>query len=195
MARVACRWVPGSNFLPKDRASGRHARHSAASPAKKNNRSTRLPTPPPPPKRRRFAAVSSDAVANPTAPPTARGPRNSTAIPARRARGGPASPPTDATAGRTGRATARRGVFPPQDRPKVVVLATTKPADLGLPIAHGSLEDVAIHIVKEAHYRDRSARTGNRRRNANDLKPHRGTHGLHRDDLDFEPKALEIARL
>ena len=88
-----------------------------------------------------------------------------------------------------------RGLFPPEDRHKVVVLATTKPAELGLPIAHWSLEDLAIQIVKDAHYRDMSRSTLNRILNSNDLKPHRCTQWLHSDDPEFEAKALHIAQL
>ena len=75
------------------------------------------------------------------------------------------------------------------------MLATTKPAELGLPFAHWSLEDLAIQILRDAHYRDMSRSTIHRILNANDLKPHRCTQWLHSDDPDFEAKALHIARL
>ena len=75
------------------------------------------------------------------------------------------------------------------------MLATTKPAELGLPISHWSLEDLAVQILKDAHYRDMSRSTINRILNSNDLKPHRCTQWLHSDDPDFETKALDIARL
>jgi len=75
------------------------------------------------------------------------------------------------------------------------VLATTRPAALGLPFSHWSLEDLAIRILKDAHYRDMSRSTVNRILNANDLKPHRCTQWLHSDDPEFEAKALHIARL
>lgn len=89
----------------------------------------------------------------------------------------------------------RRGPFPPEDRHKVVVLATTKPAELDLPISHWSLEDLAVQILKDAHYRDMSRSTINRILNSNDLKPHHCTQWLHSDDPDFEAKALDIAHL
>lgn len=92
-------------------------------------------------------------------------------------------------------AAVHRGLFPPEDRHKVVVLATTKPAELGLPISHWSLEDLAIQIVNDAHYRDMSRSTINRILNSNDLKPHRCTQWLHSADPDFEAKALDIAQL
>jgi transposase len=75
------------------------------------------------------------------------------------------------------------------------VLATTKPAALGLSVSHWSLEDLAIQILQDAHYRDMSRSTIHRILNANDLKPHRCTQWLHSDDPDFEAKALHIARL
>jgi hypothetical protein len=93
------------------------------------------------------------------------------------------------------RGAVHRGLFPPEDRHKVVVLATTKPAELGLPISHWSLDDLAVQILKDAHYQDMSRSTINRVLNGNDLKPHRCTQWLHSDDPDFETKALDIARL
>ena len=167
MAQAACRWIHGSSLLHKDRASCLDARHSFASPAKKTNSFTRLSTRTQPHKLKRFGAASSYAAASPTAPPTARWPRNSTVIRARSASGDPASPRTDSTAWLISLAAVLRGFFPPEDRHKVVILATSKPADLGLPISHWSLEDLAIQIVKDAHYRDMSSSTINRILNAN----------------------------
>jgi DDE superfamily endonuclease len=95
----------------------------------------------------------------------------------------------------TCRGAVLRGLFPPEDRHKVLVLATTKPADLGLPFSHWSLEDLAIRILHDAHYRDMSRSTVQRILNDGDLKPHRCVQWLHSDDPDFEAKALHIARL
>lgn len=75
------------------------------------------------------------------------------------------------------------------------MLATTKPADLGLPFAHWSLGDLALRIVQDAHYRDMSRSTIQRILNDGDLKPHRCIQWLHSDDPEFEAKALHIARL
>ena len=75
------------------------------------------------------------------------------------------------------------------------MLATTKPTELGLPISHWSLEDWAVRILQDAHYRDVSKSTIQRILNANDLKPHRRIQWLHSDDPDFEAKALHIAPL
>src|SRR5437879_2336754 len=144
MVRVACRWFHGLTLVHKERASCHAAHHSSVSPARKNNSSKRLPTRIPRRKRRRFAAALSCAAANATAPPIGRWPENSTAIPARSASGGHTSPSNASMAWPTFLAVVPRGLFPPEDRHKVVVLATTKPAESGLPISHWSLEDLAI---------------------------------------------------
>src|SRR6516225_11169039 len=133
-----------------------------------------------------FAVVSSYSARKSAVPPTRRWPRNSTAIRGRSASGAHASLPSVSTAWLISRGPVHRGLFPPEDRHKVVVLATTKPAELGLPISHWSLEDLAVQILKDAHYRDMSRSTINRILNANDLKPHRCTQWLHSDDPDFE---------
>jgi hypothetical protein len=122
-------------------------------------------------------------------------PRNSTAIRGRSASGAHVLPPGVSRAWQTSRAAEHHGLFPPEDRHKVVVLATTKPADLGLPVSHWSLDDLALQILKDNHYRDMSRSTINRILNSNDLKPHRCTQWLHSDDPDFEARALDIARL
>src|SRR5829696_6983450 len=188
MARVCGPWFQGSILWHKERAAWPDARHPSASPATNNTISGRWPTPTPPHKPRPFAAALSSAAAKATAPPTDRWPRNSPATLAPWASGGRASPPAASTAWPTSRAAAPRGLFPPEDRHKVVVLATTKPAELGLPFSHWSLEDLAIQVLKDAHYRDMSRSTINRTLNANDLKPHRCTQWLHSDDPEFEAR-------
>jgi DDE superfamily endonuclease len=75
------------------------------------------------------------------------------------------------------------------------VLATTKPADRGVPASHWSLDDLAYHILRDAHYRDMSRSTVQRILAEADLKPHRSRYWLHSDDPDFEAKALAICRL
>jgi hypothetical protein len=75
------------------------------------------------------------------------------------------------------------------------VLATTKPSDVGLPTSHWSLDDLAYHILQEAHYRDMSRSTVQRILAAADLKPHKSRYWLHSEDPDFEAKALAICRL
>src|SRR6266849_2500902 len=185
----------GSSLVHKDRAPCPDARHSSVSPAKKNRSSRRLPTPTLRHKLRPFAAASFCAALDRAVLPIGRWPRNSAATPARWANGEHASPANASMAWPTFLAAVLRGLFPPEDRHKVVVLATTKPVELGLPISHWSLEDLAIQIVNDAHYRDMSRSTINRILNSNDLKPHRCTQWLHSDDPDFEAKALHIAQL
>src|SRR5262249_31006429 len=117
MVGVEDRWLHPSSRAPKEDAPCPAAHHSFASPAKKNNNA--LPPPIRHPKRGRFAVGSSSAVAKRIAPPTSRWPRNSAAIPARSANGGPASPPTGSPAWPISLAAALRGLFPPEDRHKV----------------------------------------------------------------------------
>jgi transposase len=77
----------------------------------------------------------------------------------------------------------------------VVVLATTKPSDVGIPTSRWSLDDLAYHILKDAHYRDMARSTIQRILAEADLKPHRSTYWLRSNDPDFEAKALDICRL
>jgi transposase len=90
---------------------------------------------------------------------------------------------------------ADRPLFPPEDRHKVLVLATTRPADLDLPQSHWSLEDLAAQILRDAHYRDMSRSTVQRILEQGELKPHKVRSWLHSDDPEFEAKALAICRL
>jgi transposase len=75
------------------------------------------------------------------------------------------------------------------------VLATTPPADLGVPASHWSLDDLAFQILKDAHYRDMSRSTIQRILAAADLQPHRCRYWLKSHDRDFEAKALDICDL
>src|SRR5262249_40928919 len=133
---VAGHRFPGWPLWHKERAPCPDARHSSASPATNDNNSGRWPTPTRPHKPKPFAVASSSAVAKATAPLTSRWPRNSPATPAPWASGEHASPPGASTAWPTYLAAVPRGLFPPEDRHKVIVLATTKPAALGLPVSH-----------------------------------------------------------
>src|SRR5262245_159826 len=89
----------------------------------------------------------------------------------------------------------RPAAFPPEERHRVVVLATTKPQDLGVPTSHWSLEDLAYPILQDAHSRDMSRSTGQRILAEADLKPPKSRYGLHSDDPEFEAKAVAICRL
>ena len=88
-----------------------------------------------------------------------------------------------------------RGLFPPQERHQVLVLVTTKPADVGVPVSHWSLEDLAVKILQDAHYRAMSRSTIQRILAEADLKPHKCRSWLHSDDPAFEEKALAICKL
>ena len=64
-----------------------------------------------------------------------------------------------------------------------------------MPTSHWSLDDLAYHILKDAHYRDMSRSTVQRILAEADLKPHKSRYWLHSDDPDFEAKALAVCRL
>jgi transposase len=89
----------------------------------------------------------------------------------------------------------RPRAFSPEDRHQVVVLATTKPADVGVPVSHWSLDDLALKIVNDAHYRDMARSTVQRILAEADLKPHKCRSWLHSVDPAFEEKALAICKL
>jgi transposase len=74
-------------------------------------------------------------------------------------------------------------------------LATTRPADVGVAASHWSLDDLAYHILKDAHFRDMSRSAIQRLLADGDLKPHKSRYWLHSNDPDFEAKALDICRL
>jgi hypothetical protein len=86
-------------------------------------------------------------------------------------------------------------LFPPEDRHKVVCLATTPPADLGLPATHWSLDELAFHILQDAHYADMSRATIQRILAASELRPHKSRYWLTSHDPDFEAKVLDVCRL
>jgi transposase len=77
----------------------------------------------------------------------------------------------------------------------VVVLATTEPADAGAPVSHWSLDDLALKVLRDAHYRDMSRSTIQRILAEADFKPHRCRSWLHSDDPEFEERALAICKL
>jgi hypothetical protein len=74
-------------------------------------------------------------------------------------------------------------------------MATTKPADVGVPVSHWSLDDLAYHILRDAHYADMSRSTVQRILAQADLKPHRSRYWLTSHDPDFEAKALDVCQL
>ncbi len=64
-----------------------------------------------------------------------------------------------------------------------------------MPASHWSLDDLAYHILRDAHYRDMSRSTVQRILAGAALRPHRSRYWLHSNDPDFEAKALDICRL
>src|SRR5262249_44897499 len=128
MVGVVDHWFHGLASWHKERALCPDGPPSFVSPARKSISWRKSPTLIPRPKPRRSAAGSAYAAAARTAPPTSRWPRRSAATPAPSANGGDASRSNGLPAGPTALAAVLRGLFPPEDRPKVIVLATTKPA-------------------------------------------------------------------
>ncbi len=61
-----------------------------------------------------------------------------------------------------------------------------------MPTSHWSLDDLAYHILKDAHYRDMSRSTIQRILAEADLQPHRSRYWLKSKDRDYEAKTLAI---
>jgi transposase len=141
------------------------------------------------------APASSSVVASPINPPTCKSPPNWGVIPTLSAAGAAASSGNVLVVWTTFPVAAARPLFPPEDRHKVLVLATTKPADLGTPVSHWSLGDLATRIINDAHYRDMSRSTIQRILAQAELKPHKVRSWMHSDDPQFETLALDICRL
>jgi transposase len=74
-------------------------------------------------------------------------------------------------------------------------LATTPPAEVGVPTSHWSLDDLAYHIVRDTHYRDMSRSTIQRVLADAELRPHKSRCWLHSDDPEFENRVLDICKL
>jgi len=128
-------------------------------------------------------------------PRTGKSPSNWIANPTRCANGGGGFHNVASKVCKTCRVLAPPGLFPPEDRHRVVILATEKPADKGVPTAQWSLSDLAARILNEAHAAAISRSTIFRILDAAALKPHKSRYWLNSHDPDFEAKALEVARL
>src|SRR6476646_5213734 len=100
-------------------------------------------TPTPHPKPSPFAPGLSSAAPSCTRPPMRPSPTNSAATPTPSPSGAAASYANDSTDSTTSRAVADRSLFPPQERHQVVILATTRPAEVGVPASRWSLDDLA----------------------------------------------------
>src|SRR2546429_2689733 len=161
------------------------AKHPASScPPTSRSTSAAWPTPPPPPGAAPPAPASSSAATRawgPTSPATTTSPLNSAATPTPSPSGAAASAATAWPAFPTCPAVAARSLFPPEDRHKVLTLATTKPQEVGVPASHWSLDDLAYHILRDAHYRDMARSTVQRILAEADLKPHKSRYWLHSD--------------
>jgi transposase len=76
-----------------------------------------------------------------------------------------------------------------------VCLATTPPAEHGLPTTHWSLDDLAYQILQDAHCADMSRATIQRILAEAELRPHKSRYWLTSHDPDFEAKVLDVCRL
>jgi hypothetical protein len=169
--------------------------HASSCPTKSARSSRRWYAPAPRRKACSYAAASSFAPPNPTAPAISKSPRNWTATGTRSACGGNASSPPAWPACKTPPAPVAPGAFPPDELTTVVNLATTKTEEHNQPATRWSLDDLAAAIVNEAHHRAMSRSTIWRTLDAADLKPHQSVYWLNSHDPDFEQKALAICRL
>jgi transposase len=64
-----------------------------------------------------------------------------------------------------------------------------------VPTSHWSLDDLAYHILKDAHYRDMSRSTVQRILAEADLQPHKSRYWLKSKDSDYEAKTLAICEV
>ena len=64
-----------------------------------------------------------------------------------------------------------------------------------MPTSHWSLDDLAYHILQEAHYRDMSRSTIQRILAEADLQPHKSRYWLKSKDSDYEAKTLALCDL
>src|SRR3954454_12025650 len=128
-------------------------------------------------------------------PATTRWPPPWAATPTPSPAGGTASAPAACRACPTPRGAAGRGLFPPEERHQVLVLATTRPAEADTPVSHWSLDELALRILRDAHYRDMSRSTVQRILAEAELKPHKVRSWMHAEDPAFEEQALALCRL
>jgi DDE superfamily endonuclease len=77
----------------------------------------------------------------------------------------------------------------------VLCLATTLPKSVGVPASHWSLDDLAYHIIRDAHYRDMSRSTIQRILAQADLQPHRSRYWLKPHAPDFQERAVDVCQV
>ena len=96
---------------------------------------------------------------------------------------------------RTPRGPAGPGPFPPDDRLRVVALASSTPGDHGRAATRWSLDELAATLLNAAHARAVSRATVWRILGAADLKPHKSVYWLNSHDPDFDAIARAVCRL
>ncbi len=109
--------------------------------------------------------------------------------------GASASSPPACPACKTPPAPAGPGAFPPEERLRVVNLATTRTDEHDQPATRWTLDDLAATLVKEAYHQAISRATVWRILEHADLKPHKSVYWLNSHDPDFHAKAQDICRL
>src|SRR4030042_1775261 len=120
------------------------------SPPRKPSNSSESATHDPPLRRLHFALGSSCGVLSRTIPRTGKWRSNWIVTPTRCVNGGGVIRRAASMVWKTCRVLVPPGLFPPADRPRVVIFATEKPADKGIPTAQWSLSDLAAKILQEA---------------------------------------------
>jgi hypothetical protein len=109
--------------------------------------------------------------------------------------GASASWPPASRACKTPLAPAGPGAFPPEERLRVVNLATTRTEEHDQPATRWTLDDLAATLVNEAYHQAISRATIWRILEQADLKPHKSVYWLNSHDPDFHAKAQDICRL
>src|SRR5262245_6260526 len=125
-----------------------------------------------------FAAASSCAPPNPTAPLISTSPPNSAVTATPSASGGSASLSRAYKACKPPHAPADPGLFPPQERLAVLTLASAKTEEHHCPATRWSLDELASRLVNEAATEAMHRSTIWRILHQADLKPHRSVYWL-----------------
>jgi transposase len=86
------------------------------------------------------------------------------------------------------------GLFPPEDRVRVVTIASENTAEHNCPATHWTLDDLASRLVNEHAQEAMHRSTIWRILNEADLKPHRSVYWLNSHDPDFDERARAICQ-
>jgi transposase len=92
-------------------------------------------------------------------------------------------------------APADPGAFPPDERLRVIALASSKTDEHPTPDNGWRLDELAFTIVNDAYHRAMSRSTIQRVLAEADLKPHQSVYWLNSHDPDFDTKARAICQL